>query len=85
MVNSVSAIRQLVLDGRGVHLGPRWVFAEDIECGRLARLLPDDPLRGFPVNAVYPERTYLPFKVREFIRLASEQLDSRADGPDETC
>lgn len=77
MVNSVSAIRSLVLGGKGIHLGPRWVFAEDIDNGRLIRLLPDKPLRGFPVHAVYPARSYLPFKVREFTRLASEQLESQ--------
>ena len=77
MVNSVSAIRSLVLDGKGIHLGPRWVFAEDIENGRLISLLPDKPLRSFPVHAVYPARSYLPFKVKEFVRLASEQLKSQ--------
>ncbi|MCL7945449.1 LysR family transcriptional regulator [Marinobacter sp. ATCH36] len=77
MVNSVSAIRKLVLDGKGIHLGPRWVFAEDIESGRLVSLLPDKPLRSFPVHAIYPARSYLPFKVREFIRLTSQQLKPR--------
>lgn len=78
MVNSISAIRRLVLDGKGIHLGPRWIFAEDIESGRLVRLLPDKPLRSFPVHAVYPARSYLPFKVKEFIRLVSEQLKPKA-------
>jgi DNA-binding transcriptional LysR family regulator len=75
-VNSVAAIRRLVLEGNGIHLGPLWVFAEDIESGRLVRLLPDRPLRSFPVHAVYPARSYLPVKVKEFIRLLSEELDS---------
>lgn len=75
-VNSVAAIRRLVLEGNGIHLGPLWVFAEDIESGRLVRLLPDRPLRSFPVHAVYPARSYLPVKVKEFIRLLSEELNS---------
>ncbi|AMQ90318.1 LysR family transcriptional regulator [Marinobacter sp. LQ44] len=75
-VNSVAAIRRLVLEGNGIHLGPLWVFAEDIESGRLVRLMPDRPLRSFPVHAVYPARSYLPVKVREFIRLLSEELNS---------
>lgn len=75
-VNSVAAIRRLVLQGKGIHLGPLWVFAEDIEAGRLVRLLPDRPLRSFPVHAVYPERSYLPVKVKEFIRLLSDELNS---------
>jgi DNA-binding transcriptional LysR family regulator len=75
-VNSVAAIRRLVLQGKGIHLGPLWVFAEDIEAGRLVRLLPDRPLRSFPVHAVYPARSYLPVKVKEFIRLLSDELNS---------
>ncbi|MBO6850740.1 MAG: LysR family transcriptional regulator [Marinobacter sp.] len=76
-VNSVSAVRRLVLEGKGIHLGPLWVFADDIESGSLMRLLPDRPLRSFPVHAVYPARSYLPVKVREFIRLLSEELGSQ--------
>lgn len=73
-VNSVTAIRQLVLDGVGIHLGPEWVFADDLAAGRLIRLLPDRPLRSFPINAVYPARAYLPFKVKEFNRLLMKHL-----------
>ncbi|MCD1647538.1 LysR family transcriptional regulator [Marinobacter adhaerens] len=76
-VNSVTAVRRLVLEGKGIHLGPLWVFAEDIESGRLVRLLPDKPLRSFPIHAVFPARSYLPVKVREFIRLLSEELNSQ--------
>jgi len=80
-VNSVVAIRRLVLEGHGIHLGPLWVFADDIEMGRLVRLLPERPLRSFPVHAVYPARSYLPVKVKEFIRLLSEELSSLAFSP----
>lgn len=76
-VNSVAAVRRLVLEGKGVHLGPFWVFAEDIENGKLVHLLPDRPLRSFPVHAVYPARSYLPVKVKEFIKLLSEELSSQ--------
>ncbi|MEE4376696.1 MAG: LysR family transcriptional regulator [Candidatus Competibacteraceae bacterium] len=73
-VNSVSAVRQLVLEGAGIHLGPLWVFKDDIESGRLIRLLANKPLRSFPVHAVYPARSYLPFKIKEFTRLLAERL-----------
>ncbi|MET0070234.1 MAG: LysR family transcriptional regulator [Candidatus Thiodiazotropha sp.] len=73
-VNSVSAIRRLVLDGVGVHLGPEWMFREDIAAGRVKRLLPDNRLMSFPVNAVYLARSYLPYKIKEFTELLSETL-----------
>ena len=73
-VNSAAAIRALVLEGAGLHHGPLWLFKEEIERGELIQLFPDLPLKAFPIHAVYPSRSYLPFKVKEFIRLMSEQL-----------
>jgi len=45
-VNSIHAIRQLVQDGLGVHLGPAWVFREALGQGEVRRLLPAHPLLG---------------------------------------
>jgi len=73
-VNSIEAVRTLALDGAGIHLGPLWLFQQDIERGELVQLLPNYPLQSFPVNAVYTSRQYLPFKVKEFIRLMKKQL-----------
>lgn len=73
-VNSASAVRNLVLDGAGLHVGPYWLFKDDIDNGRVIQLLADKPLKSFPVHAVYPTRSYLPFKIKEFVRLLSEKL-----------
>lgn len=88
-VNSAAAVRTLVLDGLGLHHGPLWLFREEIERGELIQLFPDQPLKAYPINAVYPSRSYLPFKVKEFIRLMSTQVKdlrqvSRKDGENET-
>jgi DNA-binding transcriptional LysR family regulator len=77
-VNSVSAVRRLVLEGAGIHLGPRWAFKDDIRGARVMQLLPDRPLKSFPVHAVYLSRSYLPFKTQEFIRLLAERLGAEA-------
>lgn len=73
-VNSVTAIRQLVIAGQGIHLGPFWFFREAIEQGLVIPLLSDYPLRSYPVQCVYTSRHYLPIKAREFIKLMSEHL-----------
>ena len=73
-VNSVRAIRNLVREGAGVHLGPKWAFQQDIDSGRVVRLLPGFPLKAFPVNAVYPARSYLPRKTKLFIQILTELL-----------
>jgi len=73
-VNSAAAVRTLVLDGVGLHHGPLWLFREEIERGEIIQLFPDKPLKAYPIYAVYPSRSYLPFKVKEFIRLMSQQV-----------
>lgn len=73
-VNSAAAVRSLVRDGLGLHHGPRWLFRDEIHRGELVTLLPDQPLQAYPVHAVYTSRSYVPFKVKEFIRLMSLQL-----------
>lgn len=73
-VNSVSTVRQLVIDSVGIHLGPVWLFEQDLKTGVVEQLLPTMKLKSFPVSAVYPMRTFLPFKMREFTRLMSEAL-----------
>nr|WP_228009118.1 LysR family transcriptional regulator [Cyanobium sp. LEGE 06113] len=45
-VNSVNAIRQLVRDGLGVHLGPAWVFREAWARARFAACCPPTPCRA---------------------------------------
>ena len=73
-VNSVTAIRRLVIDGAGIHLGPRWFFEEAIEQRQVMPLLPLYPMQSFPVQCVYTSRAYLPIKVREFTRLLTAHL-----------
>ncbi|MCF2907072.1 LysR family transcriptional regulator [Pseudoalteromonas sp. DL2-H2.2] len=81
-VNSVSAVRQLVLAGKGVHLGPRWAFEEALNTGELVALLPDYQLEGFPIHALYRPGGYVPAKIRCFIEMISQHckhsFDSRA-------
>jgi len=64
----------LTLSGSGIHHGPLWLFKEEIARGELVQLFAEQPLKAFPIHAVYPSRSYLPFKVKEFIRLMSLQL-----------
>lgn len=73
-INSITAIRQLVIAGAGIHLGPRWFFEEAINEGLVIPLLPKYPLQSFPAQCVYTSRYYSPIKVREFTRLLSEHL-----------
>lgn len=76
-VNSVEAIHQLVLSGRGMHLGPRWAFADDLRAGNLIEILPDYEFPSSPLNALYVSRNYLPAKSKVFIeRLKAQYQDN---------
>ena len=70
-VNSVRAIRSLVKDGVGIHLGPRWVFSEDFKFGAVTQVLPQYGLKSFPAHAVYTAKSYLPRKTKEFVERLS--------------
>ncbi len=73
-VNSVSAIRELVRSNAGLHWGPYWMFHDLIEDGEVILILPEHPVKSFPVHALFESRSYMPRKVRVFIDLLKHRL-----------
>lgn len=65
--------RQWALDGHGIILRSTWDVAEDLEAGRLARVLPDHR-QDAPVCAVYPLRLTESAKVRVCVEYLQECL-----------
>ena len=76
--NSVTAIRALVVAGRGLHLGPVWAFEDELRAGDVVPVLPDWSLPAYPVHALYAPTAYVPAKIRRFIDLTAEAF--RASG-----
>ena len=74
--NSMTAVRRLVMDGRGLHHGPIWAFEKELAAGSVTRILPNLGLRAFPVQAVMLSRNYIPAKVNEFTRRVRAALQS---------
>ena len=69
--NSGETLRRAALEGIGIVLAPGFLLHDDLESGRLVRLLPEYRPVEFSMNAVYPHRHHLSAKVRTFIdRLA---------------
>jgi len=55
--NSSEAIREMVLSGLGISLSPEWLFAADVEQGKVSTVLDDYQTTALPVSAVLsPER-----------------------------
>lgn len=72
--NSAEMLRFLTLTGRGIFLAPSFVVFDDIAEGRLVKIMPAYRPIEFNINAVYPNRSHLPTKVRLFIDLLAERF-----------
>ena len=70
--NSGDTMRMAALHGVGVCLAPGFLIADDLEAGRLVRLLPEYRPVEFAMNAVYSHRHHLSAKVRTFIDLLAQ-------------
>jgi DNA-binding transcriptional LysR family regulator len=67
--NSGETLRRAALQGVGVCLAPGFLVGDDLDAGRLIRLLPEYRPVELAMNAVYPHRHLLSAKVRSFIDL----------------
>jgi DNA-binding transcriptional LysR family regulator len=67
--NSGETLRRAALEGVGISLAAGFLVADDLEAGRLVRLLPEYRPVELAMNAVYPHRHHLSAKVRSFIDL----------------
>lgn len=78
--DSGEALRAAALAGHGVLLQPRELLVEDIEAGRLVRLLPKYELPARPLHALYaPDRRMTP-KLRSFLDFAVEKFGEKQSG-----
>ena len=73
-VNSLQAIHALVRGDVGIHWGALWLYQDDLNNGKLVRLLPDFPTVSFSIYAVYLARAFLPKKTQLFIQRLSEEI-----------
>jgi DNA-binding transcriptional LysR family regulator len=67
--NSGETLRRAALQGVGVCLAPGFLVGDDLDAGRLIRLLPEYRPVELAMNAIYPHRHHLSAKVRSFIDL----------------
>lgn len=67
VINNGDALLAAALAGQGVILQPAFIAGEDLQAGRLVRLLPDWRLEDLDVYAVYPSARHLSPKVRGFV------------------
>jgi DNA-binding transcriptional LysR family regulator len=69
VTNSGETLRLAALQGIGIALAAGFLIGDDLQTGRLIRLLPEYRPVEMSINAVYPHRHHLSAKVRSFIDL----------------
>jgi len=72
--NNPDAIRGALIEGLGIAAAPDWLVEKDIQEGRLVEILTDYKPTSLEINAIYPERRFLPAKVRLFINFLKADL-----------
>lgn len=76
IINSVSALRQLTLDGAGISLMTKWAFRDQLNSGELVQILPDYHLEPCPLYATYVATAFVPAKIRCFVNLMVEYSEA---------
>lgn len=71
-VNNSEALIEALREGIGIGRLPTFVAGPDLKTGRLVRLFKSYRIPDFTIYAVFPEREYLPAKVRVFLDFAVE-------------
>ncbi|MEH6592275.1 MAG: LysR family transcriptional regulator [Halioglobus sp.] len=71
-VNNSEALLEALREGIGIGRLPTFVAGPDLKTGRLIRLLESHHIPDHSFYAVFPEREYLPAKVRAFLDFAIE-------------
>lgn len=73
--NSISFIRELIIQNQGIGRLPRIFCRNAVLSGELVEVLPDFQPPPFEVNAIYPSKTHLNPKVRLFIDHMMEMIE----------
>jgi len=75
--NSPDAVREAALAGMGIAVTPLWLIDGCLEQGRLKVILDDYKPTPMEVHAAYPDRRFVPRKVRHFIDHIHATLNSQ--------
>ncbi|MEH6557340.1 MAG: LysR family transcriptional regulator [Oceanicoccus sp.] len=73
-VNNSASLKKALIAGMGVARLPTFVTGDSIKKGELVALFQDYTMPHKSLYAVYPERQYLPIKVRVFLDLLIKHL-----------
>lgn len=76
VTNDSNAAHAWALEGAGIALQSIWDVGDDIEAGRLQRVLPEYSMRAAPLHALYAQRQHVAPRVRLFVDFLRARLQA---------
>ena len=74
VANDGQLICQAARDGLGILTQPTYIIQDDLDAGRLVRILDDWDLPRLTMNAAYPSKSFIPVRTRLFIDFLVERF-----------
>ncbi len=74
--SSPDAVCDATLEGLGISILCQWYAKQYIETGKLKVIMPDYRPTTYDIHAVYPERRFVPQKVKQMIEFIAEKLET---------
>jgi DNA-binding transcriptional LysR family regulator len=74
--NALDLLVAASIDGAGIVRAPSWQVADDIECGRLRRILQDYETMPAPINAIFERTRRTSPSVRTFLEYLLESTET---------
>lgn len=76
----VTSLRHAVLEGLGVAVMPLWLIREDLESGRLVRILPEWSAPSIPLSVIHLAQRALPARIRAFLDFVAIHMSAELEG-----
>jgi LysR family transcriptional regulator for bpeEF and oprC len=73
--SSPVAVCDATLEGLGISILGEWYVREHVKKGRLIKILPDYKPTAYDIHAVYPERRFVPQKVKRMIEFIADKIN----------
>ncbi len=74
-VNNPRTICEAIIEGQGIAVAPLWLISDAIKAGKVKAILEDYVPTPLEIHAVFPDRRYVPAKVRCFIDYLSKKIN----------
>jgi len=75
--SSPDAVCDATIAGIGISIVCKWYARKDIKAGRLKVILPDYRPTTYDIHAIYPERRFVPQKVKRMIEFLAEKVKEK--------